>query len=180
MAHITSVSLMLAAMAAAQAAAFPVEAELRNNCWRNAVETETSTEVAGESTAKVVIKSADQLQRVLSNIEQLISVAMWPEGVGLSLHFGADEGQQADPAEEAARKAAEDAQANADAAAEAARKAANDAAVNAQKEAAEAAAAAAASAAAAATAAVAESNAAAQAATGKAGKGNGKSWSKER
>lgn len=166
MAKITSVSLMLAAMAAAQAAAFPVEAELRNNCWRNAVETETSTEVAGESTAPVTIKSADHLQRVLSNIEQLNAVAMWPEGVGLSLHYGADEGQAADPAAEAARKAAEDAQAQAAAAAEAARKAADDAALAAQKEAAEAAAAAAASAAAAATAAVAEA-AATQAATGK-------------
>ena len=142
MARITSVAMMLAAMAAAQAVAFPVEAELRNNCWRNAVESETGTEVAGESTAPVSIKSADHLQRVLSNIEQLNAVAMWPEGVGLSLHYGADEDRAPDPAAEAVRKASEDAQAQAATAAAAAAAAASEAAQKAEKEAADAAAAA--------------------------------------
>lgn len=84
--RITSLAVMAAALAAS-GAAYPVQAELHNTAWRPAVEPETCTEVPGEGSAAVTIRDADQLQRVLSNIEQLNVLAGWPDGVGLAVEL---------------------------------------------------------------------------------------------
>lgn len=80
----------LAAMAAALAvagAAYPCQVEIHNNSFRLSVEPETSTEIQPYSVATATVKDEAQLQRMLSNIEALNTMAGWPEGVGMSLHY---------------------------------------------------------------------------------------------
>ena len=74
-------------MASIAANAFPLSVGMENNSWRPAVEPETSTLIEAYKTADVVVRDADQLVRVMSNIEQLNAIAQWPEGVGLALVF---------------------------------------------------------------------------------------------
>ena len=82
-----STLVALSAMASVAASAFPLSVGMENNSWRPAVEPETSTLIEAYKTADVVVRDADQLVRVMSNIEQLNAIAQWPEGVGLALVF---------------------------------------------------------------------------------------------
>lgn len=86
MTRITSLVALAAAMAAASVA-FPVTVEVHNNCWRLAIEPESSTEVAPFGTSKVLIKDESQAARLLCNVDALNTMAGWPEGVGLSVHY---------------------------------------------------------------------------------------------
>jgi hypothetical protein len=82
--RIQSLAVMALAMAA-MASAYPVTVELHNNTWRVGVEPETCTEVAPYSVATVTIRDADHLQRVLTNLEGLHTLAGWTDDAGLFL-----------------------------------------------------------------------------------------------
>ena len=140
MTKIMSLSVMAAVMLASSAV-FPAEVEVRNSSWRSLVEPESGVEVPGSGAVKFSVRDADQLQRMLTNVDQLNTVFQWPEGVGLSVHFGVDEDEAASSAAmaaqeasaaAAAQKAIEDAAA-ADAAIQAAQAASADAAERAAK-----------------------------------------------
>jgi hypothetical protein len=76
----------MAAMAAAMLAvsvAYPVTVELHNNTWSRSVEPETSTDVEGYGVAKVTVRDADQMQRVLDNLDALRALNGWAEDTGL-------------------------------------------------------------------------------------------------
>ena len=89
--RITSLALMVAAMAAV-GSAFPVTVELHNNTWTHGVEPETCTEAAAYTSATMVIRDADQFQRVLSNLEGVNHLSGWVDGAGLFIVLpGADE-----------------------------------------------------------------------------------------
>jgi len=107
---LAALSAALGAALGAAAATFPAELALHNNSWRIAVEPETSTEVAPYSNAPVVIRDADQLARVLDNINVLNAMAQWPDGAGMFLTEpgGVDGDEPADAAAAAAAAAAAD------------------------------------------------------------------------
>ena len=133
MAKVLSLAVMAAAMLAS-AAAFPVEVEVRNSVWRNMVEPESGVEVPGSGSVKFSVRDADQLQRMLTNVDQINVAFQWPEGEGLSIHFGADADDGVTAAAQAAQVAAEaqaaQAAADAEAAAQAAQQAADAAAAD--------------------------------------------------
>jgi hypothetical protein len=81
----TSVALFAALAAAGAALAFPAQVELHNNHFRMAVEPETSAEVQPYSHALVTVRDADQLKRMVCNIEQLNGLNGFAEDVGLTV-----------------------------------------------------------------------------------------------
>lgn len=85
MQRIKSLAALSLAMAAGMALAFPLTVEFENNAWRPAVEPETSTILQPYAKAVVVIRDADILARVLSNMEALNTAAGWVEDAGLLL-----------------------------------------------------------------------------------------------
>ncbi len=123
MQHIKSVAAMAAAMAAASLS-YPVRATIGNTVWRGFIEPELGASVPGEGRVEVSIRDADQLQRVLTNIEQLNLVNQIPESDGLSLLFEVPQPNDPAAAEAAARAAAAEAAAAEAAAKQAAEKAA--------------------------------------------------------
>jgi hypothetical protein len=94
----TSVALFAALAAAGPALAFPTVVELHNNHFRLAVEPETSAEVPAYSALKVTVRDADQLKRMVGNVEQLNGLGGYAEDVGLTvvvLDLPADDANQA-------------------------------------------------------------------------------------
>lgn len=103
--RITSLAFMVAAMAA-MGSAFPVAVELHNNTWTHGVEPETCTEALPYQSAPMVIRDADQFQRVLSNLEGVNALSCWVDGAGLFIVLpGADEALAALEATSAADEA---------------------------------------------------------------------------
>lgn len=93
--RITSLAFMVAAMAA-MGSAFPVAVEFHNNTWTHGVEPETCTEALPYQSAPMVIRDADQFQRVLSNLEGVNALSGWVDGAGLFIVLpGADEAMAA-------------------------------------------------------------------------------------
>lgn len=81
----TSVALFAALAAAGSALAFPAQVELHNNHFRLAVEPETSSEVPALQSVTVTVKDADQLKRMVCNVEQLNAVNGFEGDVGLTV-----------------------------------------------------------------------------------------------
>lgn len=78
---------MAAAVAALAASAFPAQAEVWNNTWRAHVEPETKVVIEPYKAALVTIADADQLARVVSNLEVLNAINEWTEPGGLYLRL---------------------------------------------------------------------------------------------
>lgn len=103
--RITSLALMVAAMSAV-GATYPVTVQFENNTWTHGVEPETCTEALPYQSATMVIRDADQFNRVLSNLDGVNLLSGWIDGAGLFIVLpGADEALAA-LAEKAAADAA--------------------------------------------------------------------------
>lgn len=89
--RITSLALMVAAMSAV-GATYPVTVQFENNTWTHGVEPETCTEALPYQSATMVIRDADQFNRVLSNLDGVNLLSGWIDGAGLFIVLpGADE-----------------------------------------------------------------------------------------
>lgn len=117
--RINSTILLAAALAAAaSAAAFPMAIEVNNNDWAPRLEPETGTGLEGGETKQVTVRDADQLTRVVCNVENLnlLNGRADDGGLAVILPFGPE-------VAEAMAKAEAEAKAEADKAAKAAAKA---------------------------------------------------------